>query len=206
MTGKPTKLVTDTPTNLEHVMGRRSGEDARPDDASSCGETVPRRKQIVHDDLGLRIDRDGVWYYHGSPITRKELVCLFASVLSCDENGRYWLTTPAEIGEIMVEDAPFIAVEVFANGEARNQIISVRTNIDQIVTLDETHPLFVEFDMATGEPSPYVRTDGNLTARLSRSVYYQLVELGTEREIDDKRVLGVWSCGVFFVLGALEET
>ncbi len=44
--------------------------------------------RIVHADLGIRIDHDGVWYYHGSPIQRKELVCLFASALTVDEHGR----------------------------------------------------------------------------------------------------------------------
>ena len=31
----------------------------------------------------IRIDRDGSWYFHGSPIQRPELVRLFAAVLSC---------------------------------------------------------------------------------------------------------------------------
>ena len=63
--------------------------------------------------LDMRIARDGSWHYKGSPIGRKELVCLFASVLQREPDGSYWLETPAERGSIEVEDAPFIAVEVF---------------------------------------------------------------------------------------------
>ena len=48
--------------------------------------------------------------YRGSPIGRKELVCLFASVLKREADGSFWLETPAERGRIEVEDAPFVAV------------------------------------------------------------------------------------------------
>ena len=52
-------------------------------------------------DIGLRIARDGTWYYQGSPIGRKPLVKLFASVLRCEEDG-FYLVTPVE----KVPDAP----------------------------------------------------------------------------------------------------
>ena len=62
--------------------------------------------------LPIRIDRNGTWYYRGSPIDRKELVCLFASVLRREPDGSCWLETPVERGRIEVEDAPFVAVEL----------------------------------------------------------------------------------------------
>src|SRR4051812_1743600 len=55
-------------------------------------------------DFDIRIAQDGTWFYHGSPITRKPLVQLFASVLKRDEQGEYWLQTPAEKGRICVDD------------------------------------------------------------------------------------------------------
>jgi hypothetical protein len=60
----------------------------------------------------IRIARDGVWFYHGSPIGRLPLVKLFASVLRRDDRGDFWLITPAERGRIVVDDAPFVAVEL----------------------------------------------------------------------------------------------
>ena len=73
---------------------------------------APRPGQIVCGDIDMCIDRNGIWYYHGSPIGRKELVKLFATILQRDEAGAYWLITPAEMARITVEDAPFLAVEL----------------------------------------------------------------------------------------------
>ena len=49
-------------------------------------------------DIDMRIARDGTWHYKGSPIGRKELVCLFSSVLKREADGGYWLETPVERG------------------------------------------------------------------------------------------------------------
>lgn len=154
--------------------------------------------------LNIRIDRYGVWYYEGSPIHRKSLVCLFASVLTRDASGEYWLVTPAEMGRIDVEDAPFIAVELFAAGAGHNQILSVRTNVDEIVTIDADHPVTMAADPKSGEPSPYVTLRQGIDARLSRSVYYQLVDLGVEASCEGAHMFGVWSSGCFFPLGSTE--
>ena len=49
--------------------------------------TKPLPDPVILSDLQMRIARDGTWFYHGSPIGRKPLVRLFASVLSRDEDG-----------------------------------------------------------------------------------------------------------------------
>src|SRR5260221_11185884 len=59
--------------------------------------------------LPLRIDREGRWHYQGSPINRLPLVKLFAAVLQREEDGAYWLATPAHPGKRDVEDVPFMA-------------------------------------------------------------------------------------------------
>ena len=158
----------------------------------------------MYEDLGIRIDRDGIWYYHGSPIRRKELLCLFASALQRDEEGRYWLITPHEMGPIDVEDAPFMAVELFVAGQGRERIVSFRTNVDEIVSVDDHHPLRVAIDPSTHEPSPYVLLLGRREARLTRAVFYELVALSEEREENGLTYLGVWSCGRFFALGSVD--
>ena len=84
-------------------------------------------------DLGISIDRQGRWFYHGSPINRKEMVCLFASVMHRAKDGSYLLITPGEMGRIQVEDVPFMAVEMFTAGSGREKVISFRTNMDEIV-------------------------------------------------------------------------
>ena len=163
-----------------------------------------RPGQVVCGELDMRIDRNGVWHYLGSPIGRKELVRLFSTVLRRDEAGDYWLITPAEAGRIEVEDAPFLAVELSLQGSGADQVISFRTNVDNNVTVDSDHPIRVDFDPDTGGPTPYVVLDGGLEARISRSVYYELVALGREEKGHGENSFGVWSAGKFFALGKLE--
>lgn len=152
-------------------------------------------------DFNMRIDRNGTWYYRGSPIGRAALVKLFATVLRRDEEGAHWLTTPVENGRIEVEDAPFIAVELIADGAGPSQVIRFRTNVDDIVTLDEAHPLRVEEDAASGEPRPYIHVRKGLEARIARPVFYHLVERGEPAPGNEG--FGVWSAGRFFSLGKL---
>ena len=151
-------------------------------------------------DFGMRIARDGTWYHQGSPIGRKPLVKLFASVLRRDDAGDYWLVTPVERGRIDVEDAPFIAVELSVEGQGMDQDITFRTNVDDLVVADKAHPLRIVHDSATGEPAPYILVRDRLEARLARSVYYHLADLCVERRVGGRSVLGVWSGGAFFVL------
>jgi hypothetical protein len=150
----------------------------------------------------MRIDRNGTWYYRGSPIGRAALVKLFATVLRRDEEGVHWLTTPVENGRIEVEDAPFIAVEVIAEGAGPSQVIRFRTNVDDIVTLDAAHPLRVEEDSQSGEPRPYIHVRKGLEARIARPVFYHLVEYGEPAPSGDGG-FGVWSAGQFYSLGKL---
>lgn len=183
-----------------------AGPISHPDHIHLPGAPPPSPNgRTLYDNLGIRIDKDGVWHYHGSPIRRKELVCLFASALSRDETGRYWLVTPAEMGPIDVADAPLLAVEIYLAGEGDRQLISLRTNVDEIVTVDEQHPLHVERSPETGERIPYLRLDRGLEARLTRSVYYQLTALAIETDIDGRNCLGVWSNGRLFPFGWLDE-
>jgi uncharacterized protein len=155
-------------------------------------------------DFDIHIDRDGSWFYRGSPIKRTSLVRLFSTVLQRDAAGAYWLITPAERGRITVADAPFIGVELMRSGAGPDQELRVRTNLDDIVTIDREHRLRVATDSATGEPRPYVGVRNLLEARLARPVFYELVELGCEERVGDETLFGVWSRGTFFPLGRLE--
>jgi uncharacterized protein len=151
-------------------------------------------------DFEIAIRRDGTWLYRGSPIGRPALVKLFASVLRREADGTYWLATPAERGRIAVEDVPFTAVELDVAGEGRERVLTFRTNIDDSVAAGEHHPLRVATDPASGEPSPYILVRPGLEARLTRSVFYQLVDLGTEERVGGTTRFGVWSKGRFFPL------
>jgi len=155
-------------------------------------------------EIGMRIDRDGSWFYRNSPITRSSLVKLFASVLRREADGAYWLVTPAERARVGVEDAPFLAVELDAAGTGQSQVLSFRTNLDEIVTADGAHPLRVAVDPASAAPRPYILVRDGLEARLTRPVFYQLVDLGREERVGAAVRFGVWSKHEFFPLGDLD--
>lgn len=170
----------------------------------------PRRKPAELGDLPFLIQRDGTWLYRGTPIPRKELVCLFASVLRRATDGTWWLETPAERGRIEVEDAPFIAQELDWTGEGQGQTLSFRTNVDQVVTAGPQHPIRIAFDPGSGDPTPYLTVrDGEgafaIEARISRAVYYELVALSVAEQVGERTLLGVWSRGCFFPLGDMPE-
>lgn len=152
-------------------------------------------------EFDIRIDRDGTWYYMGTPFNRKRLVKLLSTVIRRDDEGGYWLVTPVEAGRITVDDVPFMAVEVIAEGEGRDQNLTLRTNLDHMVPLDGAHPLRIAEDDTLGTPLPYVLVRDDLEARILRSAWYQLVERG---EQDGER-FGVWSAGQFFELGRVPE-
>jgi uncharacterized protein len=183
------------PAELVRRLDVPSGEKAavsRHPDSAACGH------------FNIRIARDGTWFYHGSPITRKPLVQLFASVLRRDDEGRYWLVTPVERGLIDVEDAPFTAVTLTVVGDGATQRLIFRTNLDDEVAAGSDHPIRVAAHPETGEPSPYVRVRDGLEALIARPVFYQMVDLGVTEVLDGAEVFGVWSERNFFQLGSLE--
>jgi hypothetical protein len=195
---------------MDHGASARAiaGAFAAPTPPTQCRQSRPRRAPVECGDLPFLIRRDGAWLYRGSPINRKELMCLFASVLKREADGSFWLETPAERGRIEVEDAPFVAVELDWVGDGRHQTLSFRTNVDQVVTAGPGHPIRVAHDLLTCEPTPYIlvrpgAAEQSIEARINRAVYYELVALAVPEWVGCRRMLGVWSRGRFFPLGEL---
>ena len=135
-------------------------------------------------DLDMQIKRDGTWHYLGSPIGRERLVRLFSTVLRKDEDD-YFLVTPVEKIGITVDDVPFLAVAMVVEGEGRSQVLSFETSVGDRVTVDAEHPMRFEVDGETGEPAPYVLVRARLEALINRAVFYDLVELGVEEEVNE---------------------
>lgn len=148
-------------------------------------------------DSRMRIARDGTWFHQGAPIARPEMVRLFSTLLRKDPEG-YVLVTPQEKLAIAVEDAPFVAVAMEAEGEGLDQRLRFVTNVGDATVAGAEHPLRVASDGESGAPLPYVHVRGGLEAKIARAVFYRLADLAV---LGDEGVLGVWSCGVFFALG-----
>ncbi len=151
-------------------------------------------------DLDIRIAADGTWFHEGVAIRRPALVKLFASVLMRDEAGDYWLVTPVERARIRVDDVPFLAVEMKAEGEGKAQILSFRTNLDEWVRAGPSHPIAFRAQPGGREPAPYVLVRDGLEARLTRAVYYDLAERALDAGPEGVAGFGVHSAGAFFPL------
>lgn len=155
-------------------------------------------------DLDMRIATDGTWFYMGTPIGRPALVRLFASVLK-REGEKYFLVTPVEKVGIVVEDAPFLAVEMQREAAGSAQRLSFRTNVDDWVACDAAHGLRFEPEPGTGGLKPYLHVRRDLWAKLTRPLFYDLVAIGEERDLNGRQMFGVASAGEFFAMAPSED-
>ncbi|MEG3088642.1 DUF1285 domain-containing protein [Sphingomonas sp. PB4P5] len=146
-------------------------------------------------DSEMRIARDGTWFHQGSPIGRVAMVRLFSTILRREADGGYVLVTPVEKLDIVVDDAPFQAVELKVEGAGPATKLAFRLNTGDLVSAGADHPL----RFADGEdgPRPYLHVRGGLEALVARPVYYELATLALA---GDERPSGVWSNGAFFAL------
>jgi hypothetical protein len=150
-------------------------------------------------EIDIVIRRDGLWMHEGTPIGREALVRLFSTVLRLDPDG-FHLVTPVEKLKIRVEDAPFLAVRVDRDGGT----LRFLTNVGDEVEAGPEHALRVESDPATGEPAPYLHVRRGLEARLTRPVFYELVEMAEPRDTPEGRRFGVSSGGAWFPIAPAE--
>lgn len=184
-------------SDLESILADiRSSENAA---AAKLGWNPPQQGHI-----DIRIAADGAWYHEGRRFRRDNLVRLFASVLRREEDD-YFLVTPAEKLRIEVEDAPFVATLVETIDHEGRQAIVFTTSIGERILLDREHALRVEIDAQTREPRPYVQMHAGLEALISRSAFYDLLNLAEERECEGCKTLVVSSLGHEFELGSSDE-
>jgi len=155
-------------------------------------------------DLDMRIASDGTWYYVKTPIGRPGLVKLFASVLR-REGDKYFLVTPVEKCGIQVDDVPFLAVELNLKESSAGRALSFRTNVDDWVECGPEHALRFEPQPATGGLKPYLHVRRNLWAKVTRSLFFDLVELGEERDIAGEAMFGVVSMNTFFPMAPADQ-
>ena len=154
-------------------------------------------------DLDMRIASDGTWFYMGTPIGRQALVRLFSTILK-REGDKHFLVTPVEKVGIRVDDAPFMAVEMVKDSDARGPLLRFRTNVDDWVACNVGHGL--RFTKASdGGLTPYLHVRADLWAKVTRALYYDLVDLGEERMVDGEELFGVVSAGEFFPMGHADE-
>jgi hypothetical protein len=155
-------------------------------------------------DLDMRIAADGTWFYLKTPIGRPALVKLFASVLK-REGEKYFLVTPVEKCGIHVDDAPFLAVELKVEDGPGGPVLSFRTNVDDWIACGPEHELRFEPETGTGGLKPYLHVRRDLWAKVTRTLFFDLVERGEEREIAGAMMFGVSSMGRFFPMAPADQ-
>lgn len=148
-------------------------------------------------EIDLTIAADGRWIHEGGPIRRPRLVRLLSTILRRDDDGEYYLVTPAERQRIRVEDRPFLIVDAEPD-DAGDWWLT--TNVGDRLRLDDRHRLAVT-PTPRGEVVPEVAVRFGLAARLGRNVFYRLVEAAEPRDGE----LGLVSGGAWQPLGRLDD-
>ena len=128
-------------------------------------------------DVEMRIDRDGNWYYQNSIIGRDKLKIIFSRILK-HENGKYFLVTPVEKVLVNVDIAPYMIIDYEIDPTFKNIIL--KTNLDYSFSLDVDHPLKIK--SLNNETIPIVKVRDNLEGFLSRSVFYGLIDVALKQE------------------------
>jgi hypothetical protein len=152
-------------------------------------------------DLPVTILADGQWLHQGRPFTRPALVRLLASLLRQDAEG-VCLVTPEERWRLSVEDCPFVIVQAEQHGDDW----WLTTQYGDRLCLGQSHCLALT-DTPQGDRVPQVRVRHGLMARVSRNVYYQLVEAAQLLEGQGGCMkVGLWSGGQWQPMGSIDAS
>ena len=145
-------------------------------------------------DIDILITADGSWYHEGDKISREAIVRLFASILRLEDDGEYYLVTPAEKWRIQVEVHPLLVIDVCWGQGSEEGTLQATLNTGKIVNINSEHPLFLEGAM---ENVAAIKLPHGLAALFSRNAWYRLVDMA-ERHQDHVVVV---SGGQSYMLG-----
>jgi hypothetical protein len=130
----------------------------------------------------IKIDKEGIWYYRGAHMFRKEILCVFFEHLQIDECGKYLIELNEERYYIDVEDTAFVVGAVNKTKNPEN----CRDQIDVLLNDDSCEKLEVNSLCVGKDNVLYCRVkEGRFTARFSRNSYYQLAEFIEQAESEN---------------------
>src|SRR5690606_25413422 len=78
-----------------------------------------------------------------------------------------------------------LIVDFDRRGSGKDQLLAFKTSTDDVVIAGPEHPIWVESrPLADGgeEPAPYILVRANMAGRISRNVFYHLVDLALEND------------------------
>ena len=119
----------------------------------------------------IRIDKEGVWYYKGAEMFRKEIVNFFYQNLRQDETGNYLIELENDRCYLEVEDTAFVVRSV-------RQALSEKDGktVFHLLLSDDTVDLLDPAKLRIGKENVLYCTvkDDRFAARFLRPAYYQL--------------------------------
>lgn len=121
----------------------------------------------------IKIDKDGIWYYRGAHMFRKDILSVFFEHLQIDDHGEYFIELNGEIYYLDVEDTPFVVNAVYKTNVPDN-------GQDQILVLlnDDCMEVLDLDSLSIGKNNVmYCRVkNGRFAARFVRKSYYQITD------------------------------
>lgn len=154
-------------------------------------------------DMDMLIKANGQWVHEGGLIKRPAMVKMFSRILWF-EDGDYFLVTPVEKVRIQVEDAPFLVTHMKVITNEGDVTLEFLTSVGDKLVLGE-NDITLWMDDYQGEAHPYISVRYGMKALIHRNIFYDLVELGHEKDINGELHLCVTSNKQYFSLGKLSE-
>jgi hypothetical protein len=138
------------------------------------------REQMETSDI--QIDKDGIWYYRGAHMFRKEILCVFFEHLKIDDCGRYFIELDNEIYYLDVEDTAFVVTAVYKTHTSDNGHEQI-----EVLLSDDCREVLDPDSLSIGRDNVmYCRVKGGrFVARFVRKSYYQLAEFIEEDETEN---------------------
>jgi hypothetical protein len=130
----------------------------------------------------IKVDRDGVWYFEGREIIRKDILSLFYASLHLDEDG-YYVEISGERQYLEVEDTIFLVqgAELVREGD---EVFVIRLNDGTEEQLDLN-----TFRIAEGNCPYCLVKGGRFPARFLRLPFYQVAQHALHDEETDEYFL-----------------
>lgn len=130
----------------------------------------------------IKIDKEGIWYYRGAHMFRKDILCIFFEHLKVDDCGKYFVKLNDEIYYLDVEDTAFVVTAVYKTKAP----ISGHDQIDILLSDDCLEKLDLSSLIVGKDNAMYCRIkDGKFAARFTRNSYYQLAEFIEQDNVDN---------------------
>lgn len=127
-----------------------------------------------HINPAIRIDAEGIWYFHEKEMTRQDIVRHFYRHLKRDSNGNYLIEIENDRCLVSVEDAPYVVKSVSISPSRCDGKLCIELFLSDGSSEELNH---VTSLWTGGDNIMYCRVKrGESTARFSRPAYYQLCE------------------------------